>query len=65
MSLEDRLKEISMDLHYAEINIFKENVQEDKTFKAKDKEIVFKEMEKTRKQIEQLLYLLERYKYDK
>ena len=65
MSLQDRLKELSMDLHFAELNIFKENVQEDKTFKTKDKEIVFKEMEKTRKQIEQLLYLLERYKYDK
>ena len=65
MTLQDRLKELSMDLHFAEINIFKENIQEDKTFKAKDKEIVFKEMEKTRKQIEQLLYLLERYKYDK
>lgn len=65
MSLQDRLKELSMDLHFAELNIFKENMQEDKTFKTKDKEIVFKEMEKTRKQIEQLLYLLERYKYDK
>ena len=65
MTLQDRLKELSMDLHFAEINIFKENMQEDKTFKTKDKEIVFKEMEKTRKQIEQLLYLLERYKYEK
>ena len=65
MTLQDRLKELSMDLHFAEISIFKENIQEDKTFKAKDKEIVFKEMEKTRKQIEQLLYLLERYKYDR
>ena len=65
MSLEDRLKEISMDLHYAEINIFKENVQEDGTFNAQDKEKIFKEMGKTRRQVEQLLYLLERYKYDK
>lgn len=65
MTLQDRLKELSMDLHFAEINIFKDNIQEDKTFKTKDKEIVFKEMEKTRKQIEQLLYLLERYKYDR
>lgn len=61
MSLQDRLKELSMDLHSKEIQVFKDNIQEDGTFKAPDKEAIFKEVSKTRKQVEQLLYVLERY----
>lgn len=62
MSLQDRLKELSMDLHNKELQVFQENIQEDGTFKAQDKERLFKEIGKTRKQVEQLLYVLERYR---
>lgn len=59
--LSNKLKELSMDLHEAEVGIFKKDVGEDGRFGTIGKETLFKEIGKTRKQVEQLLYIFERY----
>lgn len=61
-SLEDKLKEISMSLHAEEIDVFRNNIQPDGTFNTEYNRQIFEELGKTRKQVEQLLYILERYR---
>ena len=55
-----KLKEISNDLHDLELNIFKDSINNKGNFVNKSEEILFNETCKTRKHLNQLIYLLER-----
>ena len=57
----NKLKDCSMDLHNEELEIFKTKVNADGRFDREQDEMLFKEIGKTRKHIETLLYLLEKY----
>lgn len=62
----NRLKDMSMDLHELEMQIFKDNIDETGHFNSTSSQILFNEVGKTRKQVEQLLYIIEKYgKIDK
>lgn len=62
----NKLKDISMDLHEEELKIFKENIDETGQFDSQAAQALFNEVSKTRKQVEQLLYIIEKYgKIDK
>jgi len=61
----NKLKDMSMDLHELEMQIFKENIDETGQFNTPANQILFVEIGKTRKQVEQLLYVVEKYKLDK
>ena len=63
----NKLKDMSMDLHNLELEIFKNGI--DKTtgqFNNQADQTIFTEVGRTRKQVEQLLYIIEKYgKIDK
>lgn len=57
----NRLKDCSMDLHDWEICLFNTKVNAEGRFETEQDEMLFKELGKTRKHIESLLYILEKY----
>lgn len=57
----NKLKDMSMDLHEEELRIFKEGIDESGQFKTAAEQALFSEVSKTRKQVEQLLYIIEKY----
>lgn len=57
----EKLNIIIKELHDIELQIFAENIQPDGRFKSPYKELIFKEVGTTRKQINQLIYIIKKY----